>query len=360
VRGLPPNPLASVAAAATPVVAAALVTVALLAGGCEGRRASPPASGPPAAGPPGSPAPPASPTGTPGGTPVATSAGPTGGGRVLVLVGAQSLPRARIHDPASPHAAGLPLELPTPGAHDRLATVVVGPDGRLAAVTQGGLAWTAPNPLAAGDGAEWVPLPVALDRQLPGPVLGAAWSSDATRLILLAGAPGSGTRRTALIFVPLDGAPATTVEVPLEADGPAIAALPDGRVAFVGRDLRDRGALARIAPSGSFVTLPVAARSVAAGGDLVALVDDVAVRIGTLAELDRGALPTEPLPLDGTAGVGALAIAPDGSGVAVVRLDDAGAAERIDVLRRVGDRWRTAWSIGLDPADGTAIPAWLR
>ncbi len=237
--------------------------------------------------------------------------------------------------------------------------MVAAPDGRLAAVSQGGLAWIAPPPRATGEGAAWVPLPVALDRPLPGPVLGATWSGDATRLVLLAGAPGSGTRRTALVSVPVDGTSATTVEVPLEADGPAIAALPGGRVAFVGRDLRDQGALARIAPSGSFVTLPVAARSVAAGGDVVALVDDVAVRIGTLAELDRGALPSEPLPLEGTAGVGAVAIAPDGSCVAVVRLDDAGAAARVDVLRQVGDGWRAAGSIGLDPADGSAIPAWL-
>ena len=338
-KGLPPNPFAAMAAAATPVVAAARVTGALLGGGCEGR--------------------PASPTAILGCIPAASGAAPEGGGRLLVLAGAPSHPRALIRDLASSDVAGVPLELPTPAGRDHLVTVVAAPDGRLAAVSQGGLAWTAPLPRTTGEGAAWVPLPVALDRPLPGPVLGAAWSSDATRLVLLAGTPGSGTRRTALVSLPLDGTSATVVEVPLEADGPAIAALPGGWIAFVGRDLRDQGALARIAPSGSFVTLPVAARSVAAGGNVVALVDDVAVRIGTLAELDRGALPGEPLPLEGTAGVGALAIAPDGSCVAVVRLDDTGAAARVDVLRQVDHGWRAAGSMGLDPADGSAIPAWL-
>jgi hypothetical protein len=218
--------------------------------------------------------------------------------------------------------------------------------------------WIArPAGIAAADQG-WVALRVALDRPLPGPVLGATWSSDTARLVLLAGAPGSGTRLTVLVSVPLDGTPATAVQVPLEADGPGIAALPDGRVALVGR-VRDRGVLALIAAAGSFVTQPVAARSVAAGGEVVALVDDGAVRVGTLEDLDRGILPAHALPLRGTAGVGAVAIAPDGSAIALVRLDDSGAAARIDVLERGGDGWRAAGSVGLDPADGTAIAAWL-
>jgi len=347
----PPNPLAAIAAVTTLVVAAAIAAVALLAGGCEGR----PAFLPPSASP-GSTTSTASPTSVPAGT--RATAGPALEWRLLVVVGAPSRPRARILDTALPGSAGLPLDLPAPVAGDRLATVVAAPDGRLAAVTQGGRAWIAPA-RSAGDGEEWAPLPINLDDPLPGPVLGATWSDDAARLVLVAGAPGSGMRRTAIISVPLDGTRATMVQVPLEADGPAIAALPGGRVAFVGRDVQDRGSLALVAAGGSFVSRPVAARSVATGGDVVALADDGAVRVGTLADLDRGALPDERLPLEGGAGIGAVALAPDGSAVAVVRLDGGGAAARIDVLRRAGNGWQAVGSIGLDPTDGTAIPAWL-
>jgi hypothetical protein len=352
VRRLPPTPLAPLAAAAALVVAAALVTLALAAGDGVGRPGSPPASSSAA-----SPTLAVPPTSVPAQTPPAGK--PAIGGRLFVVVGAPSRPRARLCDPAAPEAAGFPLDLPGPVARDRLAALVAAPDGRLAAVTPGGAVWIGPPPRTAADERQWVALPLVLARPLPGPVLGAAWSSDATRLILLAGAPGSGARRSALVSVPLDGGPASTVEIPLEADGPGIAALPEGRVAFVGRDMRDRGALAQVAAGGSFVTRPVAARSVAAGGDVVALVDDLAVWVGSLADLDRGLLPAQPLPLIGTSGIGAVAIAPDGSAVAVVRLDEGGAATRIDLLWRRGGSWLAAGSVLLDPADGTAIPGWL-
>ncbi len=351
-RRRPPTPLAPLAAAAALVVAAALVTLALVAGAGVGRPGSPPASDPAA-----SPRLAVSPTSVPNDTP--PSAEPPIGGRLFIVVGAPSRPRVRICDPSAPGTAGLPLDLPGGIARERLATLVAAPDGRLAAVTPGGAVWIGPPPRTVADERQWVALQVALARPLPGPVLGATWSSDATRLILLAGAPGSGMRRSALVSVPLDGAPATTVEVPLEPDGPGIAALPEGRVAFVGRDMRDRGALAQVAAGGSFVTRPVASRSVAAGGGLVALVDDVAVRVGTLEDLARGLLPTLLLPLGGTLGIGAVAIAPDGSAVAVVRLDDSGAATQIDLFGRVGGTWRAAGSVALDPADGTAFPGWL-
>jgi hypothetical protein len=165
-------------------------------------------------------------------------------------------------------------------------------------------------------------------------------------------------RVTALVRVPLDGTAATSASVPIEVDGPGIAALPQGQVAFVGRDLHDRGALARVGRSGSLVTLPIAARSVSAGGGLVALVDDTGVRLGTLAELDRGVLPVRLLPLEEGAGIGAVAISADGAWIAVVRLDG-GDAARVELLHRTGEAWAGAGDIELDPRDGTAIPAWL-
>ena len=190
-------------------------------------------------------------------------------------------------------------------------------------------------------------------------MLGGTWSDDGSALILVAGAPGSGSRRTAIVTVPVSGSPPARVEVPLEADGPAIAALPGGIVAFVGRDLRDRGALVRTTPSGSFATLPVAARAVVAGGGLVAIVDDAAVRVGTIDDLGRGVIPVTPLPLEGPGGIGAVAISGDGTAVAVVRLDDEGTATAVEVLRRAGSGWALSTTLPLDQRDGTAGVAWL-
>jgi hypothetical protein len=157
----------------------------------------------------------------------------------------------------------------------------------------------------------------------------------------------------------LDGAVPTGVEIPLEADGPGLAALPDGQVAFIVRDLRDRAALARLAPAGSFVTLPVAARGIAAGGDRFAIVDDAGVWMGGLEELRGGTLPTALLPLEGSGGIGGVAIAGDGSLVAVVRLDDSGAPDRVDVLAGGGSSWAAAGTVPLDAATESALVAWV-
>ena len=346
--------MAAVAAAATPVVAAALLAVALVATGCRPRVPSPGPSEEPSGAATAS----AAASRQPGVGPASPDAT---GVRLLLLVGAPARPRAAVHDLAQPGEPGVPLDLPDPLRDGGLATVVAAPDGRLAAVGQDGAAWQAPPPARSPAGAPaWTPLPsVAKEPGLPGPVLGGTWSMDGSTLVLVAGAPGSGTRRTAIVSVPGDGSAPISIEVPLEADGPAIAALPRGVVAFVGRDLRDRGVLARIAASGSFATLPVAARGVAAGGGLVAIVADDAVRVGTLDELDRGRLPSEPLPLEGPDGIGAVAIAPDGTAVAVVRLDDEGRAARVDVLRRTDGAWAASSSLALDPRDGSAIVGWL-
>jgi hypothetical protein len=327
--------LAAVAAAATPIVAAALLAFAVGAIGCRGR-------------PP---------------VPLDVTPSPEAAhGRLIVVVGGPSRPRASDRDATRPDDPGVPMELPSPLSDGGLATLAVAADGRLAAIGQDGSAWLAP-PLAAGGGDaghHWTSLP---DRTagpaLPRSVLGATWTIDGSALVLVAGAPGSGVRRTSLVRVPVDGSRRASVDVPLEADGPSVAALPRGVVAFVGRDLRDRGTLARITAAGSFTTLPVAARAVAAGDGLVAIVDDAAVRVGTLADLEQGVLPADPLPLAGPDGIGAVAIAGDGSAVAVVRLDEQGVATRVEILRRLADRWTAGTPIGLDARDVTAVPAWL-
>ncbi len=353
----PPRPrssgIAAVAAAATPVVAAALVTLALVATGCRTR---PPASDA-APSPASAPATPAGPADPPAWTPP-----PNGSAaRLLLVVGAPSRSRAAVHDLARPDLPGVPLALPDAFVDGDLATVVAAPDGQLAAIGQDGTAWIAEAPAqGAGGPAGWAAVPAGQsDPPSAGPVLGATWSVDGSALILVAGAPGSGARRTALVTLRLAGSAASAIDVPLEVDGPAIAALPRGVVAFVGRDLRDRGLLARATASGSFATVPVAARGVTAGGDLVAIIDDAAVFVGSLADLERGTLPSMPLPLDAAGGIGPVAIAADGSAVAVVRLDDQGEATRVEILRRTAGGWTAGPEISLDPRDATAIPAWL-
>jgi len=339
----PAGGIAALAAAATPVVAAALIAVAVIGTGC---RARPPTSQPSVA--------PAAPH--------ATAAARHGEGPVLLLVVAgPARPRATLLDVTRPDDPGLPVDLPDRFRAGGLAAVVAAPDGRLAAIDQGGAAWVAPaRATGSGEWPRWTPLPAGLPAaSLPGPVLGATWSVDGTSLVLIAGAPGSGTRRTTIITVPLDGGRATSVEVLLEADGPAVAALPRGVVAFVGRGLDDRGSLARIAAAGSLATLPIAARSVVAGGGMLAIADDATVLVGTLADLEQGVLPTQPLPLAEPGGIGAVAIAPDGSAVAVVRLDDEGVAARVEVVRRVDGGWATGSTIALEAGDVTAVPAWL-
>lgn len=297
----------------------------------------------------------------PAGLPAWTTPPDGSAARLLLVVGGPSQPRAVVHDLARPDRPGVPLALPDTFDDGGLATVVAAPDGRLAAIGQDGIAWIARAPApGAGGRPAWVTLPA----DGPGPpaagaVLGATWSVDGSALILVAGAPGSGRRRTAIITRTIIGSTASTIDLPLEADGPAIAALPRGVVAFVGRDLRDHGLLARVTASGSFATVPVAARGATAGGDLVAIVDDASVLVGSLADLERGVLPSRPLPLDPVGGIGHVAIAGDGSGVAVIRLDDQGVATRLEILRRTAGGWTAGPAISLDARDATAIPAWL-
>ncbi len=339
--------IAALAAAATPVVAAALAALALAAAGC-GSRPLPPDAAP--ASPPADPSGPAATRRVDGNEPGA------GASHLLLVVGGPSRPRAAVHDLAHPHDPGVPMALPETFEDGGLAAVVAAPDGRLAAIGQDGTSFVA----GTGGPPPWTALPpISPGPPWAGPVLGATWSVDGSALVMVAGSPGSGSRRTSIVTHLLGGAAASAVEVPLEADGPAVAALSRGVVAFVGRDLRDVGTLARITASGSLAMVPVTARSLAAGGDLVAIVDDTTVRIGSLADLERGILPATPLPLGPGAGIGAVAIAPDGSAVAVVRLDEQGAAVRVEVLRNAPGGWRAGPAIALDAGDGTAIPAWL-
>lgn len=359
-------------AAATPVVAAALVAVALVVASCQARpvvppgpaatatlRTSVPGRGGADPGPPS-----AAPTRVSGGAnPGPPSPAPTAGAdataaratRLLVVVGLPARPRAEVRDTDRPSAAGLPVALPEVGAP--LATVAVAADGRVAAVAADGRAWIAAG-IDGGGRPAWTPIagPVPVRA---GPVLGAAWTVAGDGLVLVAGFPGSGTRRTTLLTLPLDGSPGRLVEVPLEADGPGLAALPSGEVAFVARDLGDRSLLARVDPSGTVTTAPLAARTIASAGDLVALADDATVRVGTLAALDRGRLSSTPLPLGGPAGIGPVALSPDGSRAAVVRLDGDGRALRVDVLRLAEGQASDVVALGLDPADGTAIAGFL-
>jgi len=343
-----------VAAAATPVVAAALLSIAALALACE---PGPPDGrpSPPTAGPVASTAATASPS------PYRATWPPAW--RLVVVVDPTVEPRARAVGPDPGGGPGrVVAELELPPHAPALAALAVAADGAVAAVAPDGRAWTLPE---SGDilvvDPPWRELgPIRPPAGLPGPVLGATWSATSDTLLAVSGAPGSGRRRTVVVAGGLDGAAPTAVEVPLEADGPGLAALPDGQVAFIVRDVGDRAALARLAPAGSFVTLPVAARWVAAGGDVFAIVDDAGVRVGSLEELSGGALPIERLPLAGSGGIGAIAIAGDGSLVAVVRLRDGGEPDRVDVVARDGSWWAAAGTVPFDDAPGSAIVAWVR
>ncbi len=100
-------------------------------------------------------------------------------------------------------------------------------------------------------------------------------------------------------------------------------------------------------------------RSVAVGGDLVAVRDGRAVRVGSPAELELGAVPSQPLPLVGADLVVRSRYRMTVMRFAVVRLDDNVAASRVEILERRGDAWQPVGTIALDPSDGTAAPAWL-
>ena len=354
-RAAPPTALAAVAAAATPVVAAALISIGVLAWACEPGPSDGSPPPPPTAGPVASASATASPSPSAAAWPSAW--------RLVIVDNPTVEPRARAvrSDPGG-EPGGIVTDLVLPPGAPALAALAVAADGAVAAVAPDGRAWTLPE---VGDifvaDPPWRDLgPIRPPAGLPGPVLGATWSGTSDALLALAGAPGSGRRRTVVVTVGPDGAAPTVVEVPLEADGPGLAALPGGQLAFIVRDLHDRAALARVAPAGSFVTLPVAARWVAAGGDVFAIVDDAGVRVGSLEELRGGALPIDRLPLEGLGGIGAVAIAGDGSLVAVVRLGDDGEPDRVDALARDGWSWVAAGTVPFADEPGSAIVAWVR
>ncbi len=163
----------------------------------------------------------------------------------------------------------------------------------------------------------------------------------------------------AIVTAFLDGSPADFAIVPREVAGFGIAVLPDGRAAVTARDAADRSVVTLVGPGDSFAAFHEVARSVAVGGDLVAIATDDAVRVGSLAELELGGVPSQRLPLVGADLVGAVAISGDGGAIAVVRLDDNVAASRVEILQRRGEAWQPAGTIALDPIDGTATPAWL-
>ncbi len=339
--------LGAIAAATTPFVAAALLVLGVVAGGCGTDR---PATAPGSAALEN--ATPTAGTGAPGTLPA-----PPPAGRLVVVTGAPDRPHASVHDPGNPAADSADLTLPPDAVP--LVALVAAPDGRLAAVTADGRTWTA-GPLASpGTGAPgWRPRGDVSPAALPGPVLDAAWSRDGTTLLLLAGDPGSGIRRTAILHVP-DAGSVVVAEVPFEANGPGFAAVADETVAMAGRDDLDREALVRVAVGGAFVATQARIRGVVAGGDLVAIVADEVVLVGTLADLDRGALPADPLPLADAAGIGRVAVAPDGTALAVVRLDADGDPDRIEILRRAGEGWEAAGMLPVPGGTPSVLVAWI-
>jgi hypothetical protein len=340
VSGRPPTALRAIAAATTPVVAAAFLAIALLAAGCDARLAVDPT------GPAATPGPPM-PATTPGGEPAAP--------RLLVAAGAPAAPRLVLHH----LAGGAGALLPAPAGLPTLAAVAVAPDGTLAVVAPDGRAWRAELPPGVADAVAWRPMGRAdLPGGLPGPVLGAAWSPTGDALLVAAGAPGSGLRRTAVAALPADGSPGRAAVASAEADGPGLAALPGGDALLALRNAADAAVLARVTPAGAVAFLPLPARAVAAGGGIVAVAGDAGVLVGDLAALARGVVPAEPLPLEGDDGVAGVAVAPDGGAVAVVRLDAAGLPARVDVVERVGGGWRGGPPVPLDAATGNVLLTW--
>ncbi len=239
-------------------------------------------------------------------------------------------------------------------------------DGRLAAIGVDGSTWLADGiPRGAPDSPTWRRLrPGSASMLSSDPVLGGTWTDDGTGLVLLAGRPGSGNRRITLTWLPTDGTPSTSVNLAVEPDGPFVAALPDGEVAVVGRDLDDRPVIARVARSGAAAIEPVEVRAIAAGGDLAAIAGDTWVRVGPSARFERGRMPESALPLAGPGRIGGLSIAGDGSAIAVVRLDERGAAGRVEILWRDNARpgaWRRdpGPDLVVEAPDTSVTTAWL-
>jgi hypothetical protein len=240
-----------------------------------------------------------------------------------------------------------------------LAALAVSADGKVALVSPDGETWIA----AAGGagGTSWQALPpLSRDARLAGEVLGAAWGTSPETLFLTVADVAAGTPRLLVVARPVDGSPERYFELPLVPDGPGLAVLPDGRLVLVARDEMGRSRLALVETSGAFTILGVRARGVAIGGDLVAVTPDLEeVLIGDATALARGVAPAEPLPLDGDLGVDSIAIAPDGSATAVLRLDADLAPVRVDVHARRGGTWASLGQIPVAPGPGGVTIAWL-
>jgi hypothetical protein len=299
-------------------------------------------------------------------TPVAASAAPVDGRRLLLLVLGPSGPALEVRDPRRPRDRGFPVDLPQPMRQGGVAAVVAAADGRLAAIGVDGSAWLADvMPGGTPSSPTWRRLrPGSAVITRSGPVLGGAWTVDGTGLVLLAGRPGSGIRRSTVTWLPADGTPPPSVNLAVEPDGSSVAVLPNGDVAVIGRDLDDHPVIARVARSGRAAIEPAEARAFASGGDLAAVAGDNVVRVGPIARFERGRLPESALPLDGPGGIGALSIAGDGRAIAVVRLDERGAAGRVEIMWRAGAgpgarRWVPGPDLVVETPDASVTTSWL-
>jgi hypothetical protein len=325
------------------VVAAALAVVLLAASACG-------------------PLPPQPSPSLPGVTPSPAAPPPSerpAGHRLLVADGIPDNPQVRVHDPANPSAPS--AALPLPDGLESLAALAASGDGRVALVAPDGRTWIAAVDVDRGTVSPWQTLPpLSPEGGLPGEILGTAWGITSTTVFLTVADTLAGTARTLVVARPLDGSPERYVELPLVPDGPGLAVLPDERVALAARDETSRSHLTIVEVSGAFAVLGVRARGVAIGGDLLAVVQDLEeVFIGKVAGLARGVGPTDRLPLDGDLGVDSIAIASDGSAIAVLRLDADLTPVRIDVLTRRGGTWMSLGNIPVAPGRGGVTIAWL-
>jgi hypothetical protein len=266
-------------------------------------------------------------------------------------------PRLHVYDPANPSAPS--VALPLPEGLQSLAALATSDDGRVAVVSPDGQTWITAVDASSSTISPWRTLPPpSPEGGLAGQVLGAAWQPSSDMLFLTFADTLAGTARTHVVARPVDGSPERYLELPLVPDGPSLAVLPDGRLALAARDEMHRSRLTLVEASGAFAMLGLRARGVAVGGDLVAVTQNLEeVLIGEVAALARGVAPADLLPLDGDLGVDFIAIAPDGSAIAVLRLDVDLRPVRVDVLARRGDTWVTVDRIAVAP--GGVTMAWL-